>query len=248
MKLRIFAAAVFLLLGSAACIPGPAQSPAGAAGGTYDAHMQKGREFMARKDYGRAAAEFQAAVALKPNSAQAYDQLGVCSFHAEEYDQAAEAFEKATQLDPSDATAFNNLAGAYSMRLQFLAAEEAYKKALALSPDLISANYSLGILLTNLGKSREGAAYLSRGIALDPDFLENHPEAISSYSSLSFDMKEAYFSYASAYAEAGNVEKTLAYLVRARDAGFKDWPRVGRAKEFDKVRDDPKIKKFLAGV
>lgn len=248
MKLRALAAVVFLLSAGAACAPGPEQAPGGgAAGRTFEARMQRGRDLLARKDYGRAAAEFQAAVTLKPDSAQAYDELGVCYFHEQEYDQAVETFEKSVELDPANATAFNNLAGAYSMRLQFLAAEGAYKKALALSPDLISANYSLGILLTNLGKGKEGATYLARGIALDPDFLEKHPELIASYSSLSFDMREAYFTYAAVYAAAGNVEKTVAYLARAKEAGFTDWQRINRDKEFEKVRDDPKVKKFLSG-
>ena len=249
MKLRALAAIVFLFSAGAACVPGPEQAPAGGAAGrsSFDARMQRGRDFAARKDYGRAAGEFQAAVALKPDSAQAYDELGLCYFHQQEYDPAAEAFEKSAGLDPSNATAFNNLAGAYSMRLQFLAAEAAYRKALALSPDMISANYSLGILLTNLGKSQEGATYLARGIALDPDFLEKHQEVLASYSSLSFDMKEAYFVYAAAYAAAGNVEKAVAYLNRAKEAGFSDWQRILRDKEFEKVRDDPKIKKFLGG-
>jgi len=248
MKLRALAAVVFLLSAGAACVPGPEQAPGGgAAGQTFEARMQRGRSLVARKDYGRAAAEFQAAIALKPDSAQAFDELGLCYFHEQEYDQAVEAFEKAVELDPSNATAFNNLAGAYSMRLQFLAAEGAYKKALALSPDLISANYSLGILLTNLGKSQEGAAYFARGIALDPDFLEKHQEVIASYSSLSFDMREAYFTYAAACAAAGNLDKTVAYLARAKEAGFTDWQRIGRSKAFEKVRDDPKVKKFLSG-
>jgi len=246
MKLKALAVVVFLFSAGAACVPGPEQAPGGAAR-SLEARMQRGRDLMARKDYGRAAVEFQAAVALKPDSAPAYDQLGLCYFHEQEYDPAAEAFEKAIGLDPTNATAFNNLAGAYSMRLQFLAAEGAYKKALALSPDMISANYSLGILLTNLGKSQEGAAYLAHGIALDPNFLETHQEVIASYTSLAFDMKEAYFAYATAYASAGNVEKTVAYLNRAKEAGFSDWQRIGRAKEFEKVRDDPKIKKFLSG-
>lgn len=48
------------------------------------------------------------------------------------------------------------------MKLQFDEAEKAYKKALSLSPDMISACYSLGMLLTNLGRQKEGAIYFSR--------------------------------------------------------------------------------------
>jgi hypothetical protein len=38
---------------------------------------------------------------------------------------------------------------------------------------------------------------------------------------------------------------TVDYLTKAREAGFTDWQRIMQAKEFEKVRDDPRIKKFL---
>ena len=58
-------------------------------------------------------------------------------------------------------------------------------------------------------------------------------------------MKETYFIYAKAYAFAGNVDKTVEYLDKAREAGFVDWPRILREKEFEKVRDDTRVKNFL---
>lgn len=61
-------------------------------------------------------------------------------------------------------------------------------------------------------------------------------------------MKEAYFTYAKAYASKGDVEKTLSYLDKAREAGFTDWRRILQENEFEKVRDDPRIKKFLIGL
>jgi tetratricopeptide (TPR) repeat protein len=103
----------------------------------------------------------------------------------------------------------------------------------------------LGILLSNLGRTDEGTRYLSRGIALDPDYLEKHKKLVTTFSSLSFDMKETYFTYAKAYASAGNVDKTVEYLDKTREAGFVDWPRILREKEFEKVRDDPRVKNFL---
>jgi tetratricopeptide (TPR) repeat protein len=202
---------------------------------------------LARGEYGRAATEFRAAVEVEPDSAKAHNYLGLCYFHQKEYEPAREQFEKATAADASFATAYNNLAGVYSIKAKFARAEDLYKKALALSPDMISANYSLGILLSSLGRIEEGTRYLSRGIVLDPDYLEKHKELVMTSSSTSFDMKETYFAYAKAYAAAGNIERTVDYLVRAREAGFSDWPRILRDVEFEKIRDDPRIKIFLKG-
>jgi tetratricopeptide (TPR) repeat protein len=185
------------------------------------------------------------AVEIRPDSPKTHNYLGLCYFQQRDYDPAKEQFEKAAALDPSFATAYNNLAGVYSIKLQFARAEDMYKKALALAPDLVSANYSLGILLSNLGRTDEGTRYLSRGIALDPEYLEKNKELVTTFTSLSFDMRETYFTYAKAYSSAGNVDKTVEYLDKAREAGFADWQRILKGKEFEKVRDDPRVKNFL---
>jgi tetratricopeptide (TPR) repeat protein len=207
--------------------------------------MKQGLSFLAEGNYGRAAAELRTAVKISPSSPKAHNYLGLCYFHQKDFEPAREQFEKAVALDPSFAAAFNNLAGVYSVKSQFGKAEEFYRRALTLSPDLISANYSLGILLSNLGQAEEGSRFLSRGIVLDPDYLENNRDLITTFSSRSFDMKEMYFTYAKAYASAGNVDRTVEYLDKAKEAGFANWPRILREKEFEKVRDDPRIKNFL---
>lgn len=68
---------------------------------------------------------------------------------------------------------------------------------------------------------------------------------VSTFSSVSFDMKEAYFAYARAYAGTGNLDKAVEYLAKARSAGFSDWPRILSETEFEKIRDDPKVQAFL---
>jgi hypothetical protein len=58
-------------------------------------------------------------------------------------------------------------------------------------------------------------------------------------------MKESYFADARAYASAGNIEKTVDYPEKAAKAGFAEWQRLLREKEFGRVRDDPRIRNFL---
>ena len=246
MKTRMGFVFAILALGLSTCAarhvaPSPAAQPGSA---FFDLHLKQGLSLFSLGEYGKAAAELREAVAVNPGSFRAHNYLGLCYFQQNNYDLAGEEFEKAVELDRSFATAYNNLGGVYAMKLQFGKAEEMFKKALSLSPDMISANYSLGMLLANLGKE-EGAAYLARGIALDPDYLEKHKEFISTFTSLSFDMKEAYFAYAKVYASIGNVDKTVTYLEKARKAGFSDWRRILEDKIFEKIRDDPRIRKFL---
>jgi tetratricopeptide (TPR) repeat protein len=239
---------IVLLTASACASRGLSKANTGASTDrTFDASLKEGLSYMARGEYRLAAEELRSAVEAKPDSPKAHNYLGLSYFQLKDYDPAKEQFEKAAALDPSFATAYNNLAGVYSIKRQFAQAEELYKKALALAPDLVSANYSLGILLTNLGRTEEGTGLLSRGIALDPEYLENHKDMVTTFTSLSFDVRETFFTYAKAYAAAGDLDKTVKYLEKAREAGFADWPRILTEKEFEKVRDDPRIRNFLKG-
>jgi len=223
----------------------PRSNAAAPADRSFDVYLEQGLSDLARGEYKRAAEGLRTAVAIRPDSPKAHNYLGLCYFQQKDYDPAKEQFEKAAALDPSFATAYNNVAGVFSIKLQFAKAEDMYKKALALAPDLVSANYSLGILLSNLGRTEEGIRYLSRGIALDPEYLEKHKELVTTFTSMSFDMRETYFIYAKAYASEGDIDKTVEYLDKAKLAGFADWPRILKEKEFDKVRDDPRVKNFL---
>ncbi|MCX6565807.1 MAG: tetratricopeptide repeat protein [Candidatus Aminicenantes bacterium] len=247
MKIRTFFVCSFLALWLAGCAAhrGASSRPIKPGPEVFELHLRQGLALLVVKEYRKAAAELQAAESLNPNSVRVHNYLGLCRFQQMDYDPALMEFQKAAELDPSFAAAYNNMGGVYSMKLQFDKAEEMYKKALSLSPDMISANYCLGMLLSNLGRRDEGSVYLSRGIALNPDYLEKHQEFHSTFASVTFDMKEAYFAFAKAYALTGDVDKTVSYLEKARKAGFTDWRRILEDNKFEKVRDDPKIKKFL---
>lgn len=58
-------------------------------------------------------------------------------------------------------------------------------------------------------------------------------------------MAEVYFAYARIYAQKGNVGKTVEYLEKVKQAGFKDWERIKREKGFESVQEDLKIAAFL---
>jgi tetratricopeptide (TPR) repeat protein len=246
MRIRIIFL-VLCLITAAACasraVPPPSASSARSR--SFEQALERGCLLLAHGEYQKAETEFRAALGADPDSARARNWLGLCYFHEKRYEQAKEQFERATAADPSFAAAYNNLAGVYFVKSKFAESENFYKKALTLSPDLISAHYSLGTLLCNLGRVAEGSEYLARGIALDPEYLDKHAELVTAFSSLSFDLRQTYFAFARAFAAQGNVEKTVEYLEKAQEAGFLDWGRIAREAEFEKVRDDPRVKIFI---
>ena len=77
---------------------------------------------------------YERAIAVSPESAFLYRELGVLERRAGNVDQAMSRLRRATELDPLDATAFAQLAELLESRQDFTGAEAAYRKALDLDP------------------------------------------------------------------------------------------------------------------
>jgi len=242
---KSFGAVVFLFFTACATrqIATPSASTLGAA--SFDERLNQGISFFEQDEYGEAAARFKEAVALNEKSAQAHRYLGMSYFRLKDYDSAVGQLERAASLDPSLASVYNNLGALYCIKHQYEKARDNFKKALAIAPDAVPTNYNLGTLLLSLGETEEGSTYLLKGIKLDPDYLDKHKEFATILPSALLSTPQTYFTYARLYASAGDVEKTVDYLKKARQAGFTDWKRIIEEKEFEKVRDDPRVLEFL---
>ncbi len=211
----------------------------------FDAFMSKGIQSLSKKDYDEAIKYFQKAVSLKPESERAHNFLGLVHFMKKNYKIAEAEFSKSIFLNSKYSPAYSNLGNVYLKFNNLSKAEEYYKKAIELEPERPSPYYSLGNLLLSLGRMDEGMTYLLRGFQIDPEFMERETTLKTELTELSPKRGEIYFSYAKLFASAGDIEKTVEYLERAKRAGFNDWSRILKEKEFEKVRDNQEIKKFL---
>ncbi len=239
-------AAIFLIIISACTTskapPSPEIMPAE---GDFNFYLRQGALSLNSGDYEKAIEQFSQAAALRPDSPKTYNFLGIAYFYQKNYKLAKKQFERAVVIDSSYAEAYNNLGSVYFMTGQFEEAEKILRKALSLSTNLVSANYNLGALLLAQSKVEEGTLYISKGIELDPDYLETHKAFATNISSPLFSTSEMFFTYGKVYASIGNIEKTVEYLKKAGEAGFSGWQRIMEEKDFEKVREDPRIKDFL---
>jgi tetratricopeptide (TPR) repeat protein len=247
MKVKNILTLILLLILVSSCATYGPHPPTEVKAGENDfnARMEKGIQHLNRGEFEKALGEFQEAVAINPKSARANNLSGIAYFQQKNYRAAEKMFKTATSLNPSYAEAWNNLGSVSSIREDYDQAIKMFKKALSLEPNSLSANYSLGFLLISLGQVEEGTTYLSRGIALDPDYLEKHKSFVSVLAIPARETPEVYFAYAGAYAARGNVDKVVEYLTKAKNAGFRDWQRIATEKEFEKVRQDSRIKEFI---
>ena len=108
------------------------------------------------------------AIALRPDYADAYSNLGSALVQRGRLEDAAAAFHTALELKPDHADAHNNLGNVLKEQGKLQDAVIAYRRALALTPDHVDAYVNLGITLIALGRRVEALEAYRRALAIRP--------------------------------------------------------------------------------
>ena len=111
---------------------------------------------------------------LKPNLAEAHNNLGSALKDLGEPDEAVACFRRALQLNSSLTEAHNNLGNALKEQGELEEAVACYRRALALKPDLAEAHNNLGTALKDQGKLDEAVVCHRRALELKPDSAQAH--------------------------------------------------------------------------
>jgi serine/threonine protein kinase/tetratricopeptide (TPR) repeat protein len=131
-------------------------------------HDALGRSYLRSGQVEQAAAEFRAALALKPDDFWAYYHLGLCAFRLGRFDEALASYTACVALEPRRADCYYNRAKALDALGHADEAARDDTRALELDPDLAAAALNRGILSYNAGRHREAAADFRRALALSP--------------------------------------------------------------------------------
>jgi protein O-GlcNAc transferase len=114
------------------------------------------------------------AVALRPDVAEAHNDLGVVLGARGRLAEAAAAFERAAALRPDYAEAHANLAGALRRLGRTEQAVACYERVAVLAPNSAGAHNNLANALMELGRLDAALAYYDKAVALAPDFAPAH--------------------------------------------------------------------------
>ena len=138
-----------------------------------------------------AIAKFNEVIAVVPNCAECYANIGTVQGQAKKYDEAEAAYKKAIEIKPDFSEAYNGLANVYNAAKKFDLAAEASKKAMELvtaapaggtgaagTPGAAAApsasqTFNQGVILWNAGKIPEAKAQFEAAVKADP----NMPDA-----------------------------------------------------------------------
>ena len=128
--------------------------------------------------YDSAISQFQKALAIEPDMARAYDNLGLCYFNQNKTALAIESYTKAIDLDrkslqPSPWPHLN-LGIALRLLNRLDEAETQLREALRLDPRLAPAQFELGLLLEAEHHFDTAVGSLSEAAQLDASYAEPH--------------------------------------------------------------------------
>ena len=117
---------------------------------------------------------YNKALAIKPDYADAYYNMGNALKEQGKLEEAIEAYNKALAIKPDYADAYNNMGIALKEQGKLEEAIEAYNKALAIKPDYAEAYNNMGNALKDQGKLEEAIEAYNKALAIKPDYAEAH--------------------------------------------------------------------------
>jgi protein O-mannosyl-transferase len=142
--------------------------------GNYEAHNGLGRALAHRGQATSAIAQYEEALAIKPDYVEAHNNLGNGLADRGQLDAAISQYRAALQTKPDHAEAHNNLGLAIAGLGHIDAAVEHYEQALASKPDFAEAHYNLANALVNRGRLNSAIAHYRSALSARPDFPQAH--------------------------------------------------------------------------
>jgi Flp pilus assembly protein TadD len=116
-----------------------------------------------------AALHYYAAIGIKPDFAEAHENLGELLIMERRFPQAGEQFAAAVKLQPASAAIHYGLGNARLLQNNFRGAAEEYSEAVRLQPENFEANFNLALALTKLGRTAGAIQYYNAALALKPE-------------------------------------------------------------------------------
>lgn len=204
--------------------------------------------YMARKEYREASQLYKRLTEQDPKNAVYLNKLGISLHQQAALGPALKYYEKAVKVDPTYADAENNIGTIYYQRKKYGKAIKAYQKAIAIKNDMPVLYSNLAYAYFEDKKYEQAIASFRQALALDPQLFERNSSRTGSIlqDRTVGDRGKFYFLLAKSYAEAGNLDRCLIYLRKAKDEGYKQLAAIKQDPSFAAVLKDPAIQEVLA--
>jgi tetratricopeptide (TPR) repeat protein len=190
---------------------------------------------------------YRAALAKKPRTASIYNKIGIVELLMQRWPEAKKDFENAIRSDREFSDAYNNLGVIFYIGKKYGKAIDRYNKAIKLKDDTASYYSNLGAALFSKKEFEKSAAAYAHALTLDPDVFERTSKnGVAAQMAKPEDRAHYDYVVAKIYAKMGVADRSLEYLRRAMEEGYKGINSVYKDAEFAGVRKDPRFNELMA--
>jgi tetratricopeptide (TPR) repeat protein len=204
-------------------------------------------QLRAQKEFADALDFYRAALAKKPENALLYNKRGICELLEQRYRNARSDFERALRIDPRYAPAYNNLGVMEYATRKYSKAIKQYEKAIRLEPSGAAYYSNLGAAYFAKKSWEKATKAYSEAVNLDPDiFDQSNRSGITGQVASPSDRAHFSFVLAKLYARSGMNDRSLEYLRRAMEEGYKGVNEVYSDVDFTALRKDPRFAQLMS--
>ena len=206
----------------------------------------QGDQLRAQKRFLDSIDYYNAALAKKP-SALLWNKEGMSYLLLQHPEQAGKCFDKAIKLDKRAPEGYNNRGYIDQMEKKYDQAIKYYIKALKLRPSDAVFQYNMGSSYFAKHDYVHAAHAYKAAFALDPDIFNRVSRTGVMAQATSPEDRAAFsFMVAKMYAQAGAFDRSLEYLRKAMEDGYKDINKVYTETEFATLRTDKRFEELMA--
>lgn len=216
-------------------------------GASQEELEKRGDDLRTDKNFLDALDYYQAALATGPGDASLFRKIGVCQLMMQRYKEAKKSFDRAIRADHNDAIAYNNLGVIYYALHNYNAAIKHYEKAIHYDDSAASYYSNMGAAYFAKRQFEKAIQNYAKAVELDPDIFE-HTSHAGVMAQLPSPEDRAHYDYvlAKLYARTGVPDRSLHYLKKAMEEGYKDIKNVYKDNEFSNLRKDPRFAELMA--
>jgi tetratricopeptide (TPR) repeat protein len=204
--------------------------------------------YMVRKDYREATLVYKKLADQNPQNPVYLNKLGISLHQQAALTLALKYYERASKVDPSYADAQNNIGTIWYQRKRYGKAIKAYQKGLSIRSDMAVLYSNLAYAYFGDKKYDQAIASFRQALALDPQLFEHNSSRSGSLlqDRSVGDRGRFYYLLAKSFAEAGNLERCMIYLRKAKDEGYTQLAAAKSDPAFAAVLKEPGIQEILA--
>jgi tetratricopeptide (TPR) repeat protein len=190
---------------------------------------------------------YRAALAKGPNSASLLNKIGITNLMLQRNREAKKWFDQSIKADRKYADAFNNRGVALYEEQKYGAAIKDYRRAIAIDATSASFFSNLGAALFAKKDFDPAVEAYQHAMDLDPDVFERTSRGgVQAQLPSPGDRARYDFTVAKLYAKMGYSDRSLEYLKKALEAGYKDFNNVYKDAEFAELRKDKRFTELMA--